>query len=53
VFSFSVRTGRDGRPMNMGGKPLTYDIQVDTGGSPAVFSKDFLSTLKCVQPFGR
>jgi type VI secretion system protein ImpL len=53
VFSFSVRTGRDGRPMNMGGRPLTYDIQVDTGGSPAVFSKDFLSTLRCVQPFGR
>lgn len=52
-FSFSVRTGRDGRPMNMGGKPLTYDILVDTGGSPAVFSKDFLSTLRCIGPFGR
>lgn len=52
-FSFSVTTGRDRRPINMGGRPLTYDIQVDTGGGPAVFSKDFLSTLRCIGPFGR
>jgi hypothetical protein len=35
------------------GRALIYEFFVDTGGGPAVFSKDFLSTLKCVAPVTR
>jgi hypothetical protein len=45
-FAFQVHTGR-GSVMQVKGRPLVYEFFVDTGGGPAVFSKDFLSTLKC------
>jgi type VI protein secretion system component VasK len=50
VFNWSVRQGRAQQPMRVNGRPLIYQFYVDTGGGPAVFSKDFLSTLKCVVP---
>jgi type VI protein secretion system component VasK len=53
IFTWAVRQGRAGQPMRISGRPLTYDFYVDTGGGPAVFSKDFLSTLKCVLPVSR
>jgi type VI secretion system protein ImpL len=53
TFHQVVKTGRDGRPMQINGKTLAYDIFVDTGGGPAVFSKDFLAGLKCIPPLSR
>jgi type VI protein secretion system component VasK len=52
VFSWSVTSGRDQQPTKINGKPLTYDFSVGTTG-PAVFSKEFLSKLKCVVPVAR
>jgi type VI secretion system protein ImpL len=52
VFSWSVTSGRDQQPQKINGKPLIYDFNVATNG-PAVFSKEFLSKLKCVVPVSR
>jgi type VI secretion system protein ImpL len=52
VFSWSVTSGRDQQPTKINGKPLTYDFSVGTTG-PAVFSKEFLSKLRCVVPVAR
>ncbi|HXP85059.1 MAG TPA: ImcF-related family protein [Bryobacteraceae bacterium] len=53
TFSWRPRQGAAGRPqLGPDGKPLHYEFFVDTGGAPAVFSKDFLSKLRCVGPFG-
>jgi len=52
LFSWSVTSGRDQQPTKINGKPLTYDFNVGTNG-PAVFSKDFLSKLRCVVPVAR
>jgi len=52
VFSWSVTSGRDQQPTRINGKPLVYDFSVGTNG-PAVFSKEFLSRLKCVVPVSR
>ncbi|HTB10503.1 MAG TPA: ImcF-related family protein [Bryobacteraceae bacterium] len=52
LFSWSVTSGRDQQPTKINGKPLTYDFSVGTNG-PAVFSKEFLSKLKCVVPVAR
>ena len=35
------------------GRLFLNAVLVDTGGGPPVFSKDFLSTLKCVAPVAR
>jgi type VI secretion system protein ImpL len=53
IFTWVVVQGLARRPMMVNGRPLTYEFYVDTGGGPAVFSKDFLSTLKCVLPVSR
>jgi type VI protein secretion system component VasK len=50
TFGWLLRTGRDAQVVTVGGKQVSYDILVDTNGGPAIFSKDFLSTLKCVGP---
>jgi type VI protein secretion system component VasK len=52
VFSWTVTSGRDQQPQKINGKPLVYDFNVATNG-PAVFSKEFLSRLKCVVPVSR
>jgi len=53
TFSWRPRQGAAGRPqLGPDGKPLHYEFFVDTGGAPAVFSKDFLTRLRCVGPFG-
>ena len=52
VFSWSVTSGRDQQPQKINGKPLIYDFNVATNG-PAVFSREFLSKLKCVVPVAR
>lgn len=43
VFSFTPRVGKNANPI----QSLAFDLTVDSQG-PAVFSKDFLSGLKCV-----
>jgi type VI protein secretion system component VasK len=53
TFAWVVTSGRNQQPQMVKGRPLTYEFFVDTGGGPAVFSKDFLSTLKCVAPVTR
>jgi type VI secretion system protein ImpL len=53
TFTWSVTSGRSQQPQMVKGRPLIYEFFVDTGGGPAVFSKDFLSTLKCVAPVTR
>ncbi len=52
VFSWTSRTGQDQQPTRINGKPLTYDFLVGTTG-PAVFSKEFLSKLKCAVPVSK
>jgi hypothetical protein len=43
-----VRQGREGRPVTVAGKDLTYRFIVDTGGAAPVFQKDFLIGMRCV-----
>lgn len=52
AFSWSPTTGLDQQPVKSLGRPLTYDVTVSANG-PVVFSKDFLSHLKCVVPVSR
>jgi len=51
-FNWIVTSGRDQQPQKINGKPLIYDFNVTTNG-PAVFSKEFLSKLRCVVPVSR
>ncbi len=53
VFTWTLTSGRSQQPVIIKGRPLTYDFTVDAGGGPAVFSKDFLTTLRCVGPVTR
>jgi type VI secretion system protein ImpL len=43
-----VRQGREARPVNVGGKELTYRFALSTGGLAPVFQKEFLNSLHCV-----
>jgi type VI secretion system protein ImpL len=43
-----VRQGREGRPVSVGGKDLTYRFTLNTGGLAPVFQKEFLNSLHCV-----
>ena len=52
-FFWNFRTGQGGSPMNVSGHPLAYEFNLDTGGAPAVFSKDFLAGLRCVSGVAR
>ncbi len=49
ILEWVVRQGREGRPVVVGGKPLTYRFQVDT----PVFQKDFFTGLRCVSQAAR
>ncbi|MEO7143081.1 MAG: ImcF-related family protein [Bryobacteraceae bacterium] len=53
MFVWVVKSGRGNSPSMINGKPLTYTLDLDTGGAPAIFSKDFLSGLKCVATVAR
>jgi len=48
LLEWIVRQGREGRPVTVGGKELTYRFVVDTGGAAPVFQKEFLSGMRCV-----
>jgi type VI secretion system protein ImpL len=48
AMEWIVRQGREGRPIAVGGKELTYRFTVDTGGAVPVFQKDFLIGMRCV-----
>ncbi len=48
-----VRQGREGRPVMVGGRELTYRFMVDTGGAAPVFQKDFLIGMRCVSQAAR
>lgn len=48
-----VRQGREGRPVMVGGRELTYRFAVDTGGAAPVFQKDFLIGMRCVSQAAR
>jgi type VI protein secretion system component VasK len=48
-FTWSPTTGLDQQPVRSLGRPLTYDLSVSANG-PVIFSKEFLSKLKCVVP---
>jgi type VI secretion system protein ImpL len=47
-FFWNFRQGQGGLAPEVNGRPLAYEFNLDTGGAPAVFSKDFLSGLRCV-----
>jgi len=51
-FSWSPTTGLDQQPVMSLGRALTYDLSVSASG-PVIFSKEFLSKLKCVVPVAR
>jgi type VI secretion system protein ImpL len=53
LLEWVVRQGREGRPVTVGGKELTYRFLLDTGGLAPVFQKDFLSGLRCVSQAAR
>jgi len=48
AMEWIVRQGREGRPVMVSGKELTYRFVVDTGGAAPVFQKDFLVGMRCV-----
>ena len=48
LLEWVVRQGREGSPVTVGGKELTYRFQVETGGTAPVFQKGFLSGMRCV-----
>jgi type VI secretion system protein ImpL len=48
TLEWVVRQGREGRPVTVGGKELTYRFLADTGGAAPVFQKDFLIGMRCV-----
>ncbi len=48
-----VRQGREGRPVTVAGKELTYRFLLNTGGLAPVFQKDYLNSLKCVSQAAR
>jgi len=53
VLEWVVRQGREGRPVMVGGKELTYRFTVDTGGAAPVFQKDFLIGMRCISQAAR
>jgi type VI secretion system protein ImpL len=53
LLEWVVKQGREERPVMVGGKPLTYQFLVDTGGAAPVFQKDFLNSLRCVSQAAR
>ncbi len=48
VFTRTPRAGQGNQPYRINGKPLSYQLFVDTHGAPAVFDRNFWQQLKCV-----
>ncbi|MFN3322439.1 MAG: ImcF-related family protein [Bryobacteraceae bacterium] len=48
-----VKQGREGRPVMIGGRALTYRFYLDTSGAPPVFQKEWLSGFRCVSQAAR
>ena len=49
TFLFTPRQGQPARPIvDANGKPLEYQVNVDTHGAPAVFSSGFWLHLRCI-----
>jgi type VI secretion system protein ImpL len=53
TLEWIVRQGREGRPVTVSGRELTYRFTVDTGGAAPVFQKDFLIGLRCISQAAR
>jgi type VI secretion system protein ImpL len=53
LLEWVVRQGREGRPVMVGGKELTYRFIVDTGGTAPVFQKEFFNNMRCVSQAAR
>jgi type VI secretion system protein ImpL len=53
LLEWVVRQGREGRPVTVGGKELTYRFLVSTGAAAPIFQKDFLNSLRCVSQAAR
>ena len=51
-FFWNFRQGQGGSAPIVNGRPLAYEFTLDTGGAPAVFSKEFLAGLRCVGTVG-
>ncbi len=47
-FLWNFRQGQGSAAPVVNGRPLSYEFNLDTGGAPAIFSKEFLAGLKCV-----
>jgi type VI secretion system protein ImpL len=52
-LTWVVRQGREQKAVMVGGRELTYRFFLDMGGAPAVFDKNFLSSLKCISQAAR
>jgi type VI protein secretion system component VasK len=53
TFGWGFRQGRGAQMPEILRRPLTYEFSVEAGGSPVVFTKEFLAGLKCVVPVSR
>jgi len=48
AIDLSRPSAADDAPPIVAGHPLSFAFTVDTNGAPAVFSKEFLASMKCV-----
>ena len=49
IFVFKPRQGQPPRPFtDASGRPLEYQVLVDTHGAPAVFNSNFWLQLRCI-----
>jgi type VI secretion system protein ImpL len=53
LLEWVVRQGREGRPVTVAGRELTYRFLLNTNGAAPVFQKDFLNSLRCVSQAAR
>jgi type VI protein secretion system component VasK len=47
-FYWSVRQGRENKPLSVNGHPLVYTFTFEANGAPAIFSKEFLAGMRCI-----
>jgi type VI protein secretion system component VasK len=51
-FEWNLRRADGGEMKRPDGTPLTIRAEVDAGGGPPVFKRDYLTTLRCVSRIG-